>query len=395
MSIETTVEQGPRYKRTTVVETTVTEEQRYLFTPTSYRNAPLPANVRLHPDSDAAVGQLERMSRRPSDPPPADGSGTGTGSATFVPVADYEKFTATLNIVGYAGPGVSGFVWEGTAYGMVPVYLETPKRTTSPALAKVMAGGLPIPPGWTPTPDGAIGDTHFCAWMPDYVSPQGRKGLYWEGWSMQFIPPEERAAYGVNPYHPSGEYVWRCWDGGRINGTDTRPARYSSWTYDGYKSAYPEHFDSTYQESNWGAVAAGNPLGDGLVTVEDARRGVIEHAIDLITVNSKPGYWWPANRGDGTNSNVLFPTGARFRLPADWVPQGPNAFVQLLEVCARDYGFKVGDKTGNCNKVRLEPGVRDTPIFAGLNAATAIKGFPWGHLQLLDRGTDSVPNPLA
>jgi hypothetical protein len=401
-----TQQAGPRHTVTRtrtdeIVEVRVPGEEsvidtcRSLFTPTSYRNAKLPSNTRLHASSALAVAQLERMSRRASDPPPSDGSGTGEGTGTFVPVADFAQFTATLNIVGFAGSGKAAFTWEGQEHSVVPVYLMSPKRDTNPSLAKVMAGGFPIPPDWQPTEDGQIGDTHFCAWMPDYVSPQNRKGLYWEGWAMQLATFEERADWGTNPYHPSGTYIWKCWDGGRINGTDTCPDRYSWWTYDGYKASSPEHFDSTYREGSWGAVAAGNPLGSGLVTKEDCLRGVIDHAIDLITVNSKQGYWWPANRGDGTSTTIAFPTGARFRLPHDWVPQGPTAFCRMLEVNARDHGWKVGDKTGNCNKVRLEPGCETTPVLAGLNAASAIAGFPWGHLQMLDIGSDFTPNPTV
>lgn len=261
---------------------------------------------------------------------------------------------------------------------LVPVRLSDPSRAAnSPALGKVFATGLPIPPDFKTTPDG---DQHGVFWQPDYVSPQGRKGRYWEAWGLK----------------QDADGSWSALWGGRINGTATSAGHFAWWTYDGYRASTPGDPDSTYVEGTWGATATSLPLAPSIITVEDLMWGKIEHAIGLIVYDAKAGSWvWPAQRSDGGASSgpaAAIQEGMRFRFPPGYVaPAGLHPVAQKIVDAVRDYGFVVNDRTLWCLAVRAEPDCE--PFYNGTPYWALMDGFPWADLQLLAVGSDAAPNP--
>jgi hypothetical protein len=132
------------------------------------------------------------------------------------------------------------------------------------------------------------------------------------------------------------------------------------------------------------------------------------------TSGATSGISWPANRGDGTNTNSLaIPEGLRFRLPASlnlttYNTQHPlTPIAMAIAVAAQKYGFVVdarsgsnggsiglnlGDSTpytvaGLSNPYASGPGVGgvgDQGLFGGLTENNQLMAnFPWSYLEAL------------
>lgn len=102
--------------------------------------------------------------------------------------------------------------------------------------------------------------------------------------------------------------------------------------------------------SVWGATATSLPVAAGVITLNDLRRGDIDHAIAIDLPATAAGEWsWPAERTDGvaTAPNAI-PEGAHLRLD-------PNVNLTTLDLpplarmiaqAAQRYGMIVRDQTG-------------------------------------------------
>lgn len=221
---------------------------------------------------------------------------------------------------------------------------------------------VPIPAGALPA-QGT--DKHLAIW-----SPHTRR--LWEFWVMK------RGA----------DRSWTaCW-GGRIDD----PSRSGG--------AFPVPY---------GASASGLSAVGTMITVDEARRGRIEHAVGLhLTAIAVPGRTLaPATRSDGTDASpAAIPMGARLRLDPQLdvatLPITPLA--KAVARAAQRYGFIVTETSGRVS-LPIETGPRGGPGDASANPWTEVlgdlpdylqlKGFPWDAVRVVQArqtpATDEEP----
>jgi hypothetical protein len=155
----------------------------------------------------------------------------------------------------------------------------------------------------------------------------------------------------------------------------------------------------------------------GMQRVEELRRGVIDHAVDFITVarRARDGWCWPAQRTDpgGTSrAKGAIPAGTRFRFPARFDikayardPAHPlSRYALTVALAIQRYGMVVRDVSST------DPGfVAEDPtplgydpypqIFEGQapNTKGVLRNFPWARLQVVapspGRGCTDDPDP--
>jgi hypothetical protein len=152
--------------------------------------------------------------------------------------------------------------------------------------------------------------------------------------------------------------------------------------------------------SVWGATATSLPIAAGVITLNDLRRGYIDHALAIDLPATAAGEWaWPAQRGDGssTASNAI-PEGARLRLDPklNLASLHLPPLVNLIARAAQQYGMIVRDQTGEGIDFFVQDTVPigDDPFYA--NGAPSTSGpfqgewpdqlmsqFPWSSVQVL------------
>ena len=99
------------------------------------------------------------------------------------------------------------------------------------------------------------------------------------------------------------------------------------------------------------------------VGIEEARRGVVNHAICFTAANARRGVFsWPAKGGDGTDDSPDAPAqGQWFRLPPDLdldeLNLGP--FTRLLAETVQKWGGFASDKNVFCHAFNCEPGFQE------------------------------------
>ena len=148
----------------------------------------------------------------------------------------------------------------------------------------------------------------------------------------------------------------------------------------------------------YGATATGLPIIGGTITVDELRRGRIDHVmgISLVQVEDWRVFSWPANRSDGYNPSRLpnrVPEGLRFRLDpqldVDALQLHPVA--RIIAKAAQTYGFVVWDK-GGAIALRAEDPKRFTTVgqpdpypelWKGVPPSKILTNFPWDRLQFL------------
>ncbi|WP_168583462.1 malectin domain-containing carbohydrate-binding protein [Gephyromycinifex aptenodytis] len=149
--------------------------------------------------------------------------------------------------------------------------------------------------------------------------------------------------------------------------------------------------------SPYGATAAGLAMTPGVISIEEFRRGKIEHAMYLAIIEPAkwPNFSWPANRTDGHSSNPdALAEGQRIRLDPSLdlssIPMTPVA--RMIAEAAQKYGFVVTDRagavavvteSGNAEKARTGKNPWDS-LLPGPDYQ-AMQGFPWQHMQVLPK----------
>lgn len=147
----------------------------------------------------------------------------------------------------------------------------------------------------------------------------------------------------------------------------------------------------------YGATASGLAMTPGVISIDEFRRGRIDHAMYLAII--EPAKWsnfsWPANRTDGhsTDPNALM-EGQRVRLDPkldlSTIPMTPVA--RMIAEAAQKYGFVVTDRagavavvteSGNAEKARTGVNPWDR-LLAGPDYQ-AMQGFPWASMQVLPK----------
>jgi len=186
-------------------------------------------------------------------------------------------------------------------------------------------------------------------------------------------------------YSPSTDQLWEfwvtshradgwyaCW-GGRIDHVSTSPG---------------------YFTGGFGATATGLPVAGGMISIADAKAGVINHAMSLEILNPAPwdNFSYPAQRSDGgDNSPSAIPEGTRFRLDPsinvnalDLTP-----LAKMIAKAAQQYGFIVTDQSGAVS-VQAENGAAAASdpwpaMMASVKSYEILANFPWSQLQVLPK----------
>jgi hypothetical protein len=233
----------------------------------------------------------------------------------------------------------------------VPVQLES--TYTVPSLSAAWSA-VPLPP----TAQSAAGkDHHLVVWQPstDHL---------WEFWHLAGGPGDWRAGWGGAMQSASsnfGVYGAAAWPGAT---------------------------------GSWGGSASSLSIAGGLITLEDLRKGEINHALAIGVPQVRAGmYAAPAERTDGESANPMaLPEGAHLRLDPSlelWKLQLPPLTLMIARAAKR-YGIFVRDIAGNVTLYAQDPVTTGANPYAGPNGffegtypARLLSAFPWTHLQLL------------
>ncbi|WP_052465846.1 malectin domain-containing carbohydrate-binding protein [Mobilicoccus massiliensis] len=206
-----------------------------------------------------------------------------------------------------------------------------------------------------PIPDGAVPATGTDAQLGVYDPSTDQ---LWEFWVMR------RTSTGG----------WEaCW-GGRID--DVKSSH----------GAFPAPF---------GVSASGLAMAGGVVSIQEAARGQIDHALYLTVTEAKAlGFSYPANRTDGrTDAEDVPMEGQRLRLDPsiDVTTLGLTTFGQAVARAAQKYGFIVSD-IGGAVAIATESGRPDErrtglnpwDVLLGGPSYLALAKFPWERVELIE-----------
>ncbi|WP_052465849.1 hypothetical protein [Mobilicoccus massiliensis] len=217
------------------------------------------------------------------------------------------------------------------------------------------------------------------------------------------VPEDARTSVGTDStitlWSPSTDQLWEfwvmkradkgwsaCW-GGRIDHVSTSPG----------------YFPAPYGVSASGLVTTGS-----MITVEEARRKQIDHAIGIALISPArwDRFWYPAQRSDGPDASPdAIPEGARLRLD-------PNLDVDSLQLtplgkavakAAQKYGFIVVDTAGSVAVMaesgipwKQKTGTDPWPkILGGTPTYKQLENFPWDKVEVIapNYGKPSTASP--
>jgi hypothetical protein len=314
------------------------------FSPTGPWNTPIPANPQIEPTSQV---QITTMSTQ------IQNQNSSGGDLPAIAVDSY-----------------STPIWPA-ATTKVPIVISG-----NPAgLRDALAGGVPFPANAKP----AVGsDGHIT------VLDSANQTLY-EFWRA--TTPQQNA-----------DGMWHAAYGGVMDQIDTDPGYFSSSSWSGL---------GPNDGWNWGATATSLPLLGGLITFEDMRSGVIDHAVAGAWKQACQSYFvYPAQRRDSTGNDSLptcIPEGARLQLdPAYDVTADNNPpLTKAIERAAQKYGIIVRDRTNDTfsfygqdpqteatNPYTSGPGVGGVDndgkgFFGGKKYYELFLNFPWSKLRIV------------
>lgn len=218
-----------------------------------------------------------------------------------------------------------------------------------------------------------------------------------DAWDAVPVPPGAKPAKGSDGrlviWQPSSDKLWEFWRASYSDGhwhADWGGATQNVSTASGLPD--PESWPGA--KPWWGASGCSLGVVGGLITLENLRQGVINHALQIAIPNVRAGvYASPALRTDGfTDDPLALPEGAHLRLD-------PNLNLSSLDLppltlmmakAAKRYGifvingsqdvaFQAQDPTPTGSNPYLGP----DGFFEGSYPRELLSRFPWGRLQLL------------
>ena len=150
-------------------------------------------------------------------------------------------------------------------------------------------------------------------------------------------------------------------------------------------SSNPGHFPYPY-----GASASGLPLLAGLMTIRELKSLKIDHALALaVPTVAADVITWPAQRSDGRTFGPRgIPEGTHFRIDPslDVTKLGLSPIALAMARAAQRYGIIVRDGASNVTFYAEDPtttGGNPYPALFGGYPDDALRGFPWGRLQVV------------
>ncbi|MBW3084581.1 hypothetical protein KEM60_00769 [Austwickia sp. TVS 96-490-7B] len=212
------------------------------------------------------------------------------------------------------------------------------------------------------------------------------------GFFMQVpVPSDAVPATGTDGemsiYSPSTDQLWEFWRMRRNTSTNR------------WEACWVGRIDNVSQSigvhKQWyGVSASGLAVAAGMISLDEVRRGRIDHAMYLGAMNIRayPDISWPANRGDGnvTDGTPVVREGQRLRLdPAlDLSTLSLTPVGRMIAEAAQKYGFIVCDRSGAV-AVITESGAREKsvtgvdpwPSLLGMPSYEVLRNFPWASIQ--------------
>ncbi|GAB47025.1 hypothetical protein MOPEL_003_00480 [Mobilicoccus pelagius NBRC 104925] len=318
----------------------------------------------------ALVAGIEVVSTDPA-------AATGLPLASLIPHADSSEFRRDVRSAPVAGnsaaavarlltaidagkgwnAGVNAYEYNSAFYRATP---QTPRRRVRfyDCQGKgYTPSGLYDGPAYfvdVPIPDDAVPATGTDAQLGIYDPTSDR---LWEFWVTR------RSADGE----------WKaCW-GGRVDGVSTS------------HGAFPPPY---------GVSASGLAMAGGVVSIQEAARGEIDHALYLtVTEAQRELFSYPANRTDGRSDGPdLLREGQRMRLDPsiDVTALGLTPFGEMVARAAQTYGFIVSDLAGH-PAIATEAGRQDErrtglnpwDVLLGGPSYDALAKFPWERVEVL------------
>ena len=233
---------------------------------------------------------------------------------------------------------------------------------------------------------------HVRVALPSEVGPELRAAF-----SSVPLPPEAKPAAGTDRFlvlwQPSRDRLWEFWRlnqgggerraeyGGAMQKVSSNPGVYSPRAWPG-------------ATSHWGASSCSLTMVGGLVTLEDLKRGKIEHALMISVANPRAGVFsLPAQRTDGTSASpTALPEGAHLRLDPTLKLASLHLprLTRMLAEAAQRYGIfvclrgaNIGFYAQDPTPTGTNPYVGPSGYFEGQSPEQLMASFPWSRLQLL------------
>jgi hypothetical protein len=341
------------------------------FGPSSPWNTPIPANPQLEPLSGLKITALATEIRLKRT----------LGGDDRNPYFATSRHSTPLYEVG-----------AGTARQPVTIDRDNDQGTLLQRMIDAH-GGVPFPPGAEPA-DGSD------AQITVLDTSNGHLYEFWRASSPATNAPgctEPLPWHSLrNPAPCHGDGRWHAEGGGIISDYRTDRGYFSRHSWPGLAE------DEGW---NWGATATSLPLLAGLVTFDDLRAGVIDHAVaGAVPEACRDDHMFPAQRDDGVLVvPTCIPEGARLQLdPAyDVEANLSHPITRMVARAAQRHGIIVRDvthgnfaidgqdpRTESVNPYVSGPGVGGTPngdqgFLAGSRPSELFRRFPWSRLRII------------
>ena len=157
---------------------------------------------------------------------------------------------------------------------------------------------------------------------------QPSTGRYWEFWGA------EKTGKKISDSAGRKVEEWRAAWGGKIDEIRNNPG----------------YFPTTSQGYKFGVTATSLTLLAGLITIDEQRRGEINHALHFSLPETQANVWRaPAQRTDGQKRDPnAIPQGATFRLPAALAIEAMemDPYAKMLARAVQKFGMIVRDTSG-------------------------------------------------
>jgi hypothetical protein len=285
--------------------------------------------------------------------PLADAAALDPNSAAIVAALDAE---VQREIRDNRGPALN------TAAYSVPIYTVPPSQATVQVQLRRDSGASALREAWRAVPLPAAArpaagtDGHLVVWQPS-------TDKLWEFWRLRHREDGWHADWGgamQDVSSSSGVYGPSAWPGA------------TQW---------------------WGASACSLSIAGGLITLDDLKRGSIDHAMAMALPQVRAGFYAsPAQRTDGTSKDPLsLPEGAHLRLDprVDVGSLHLPPLTRMIAEAAQRYGFVVRDGASSVALYAQDPTPTGKNPFSGSSGyfegpRAPLDSFPWQRLQLLE-----------
>jgi hypothetical protein len=266
------------------------------------------------------------------------------------------RIVAAVNSVVQAEVASKFGPWISTIGYSTPIYtvpggqrtVRVELRNNNPALQRAFAA-VPLPAGARPASGS---DAQLTIWQPS-------RDRLWEFWRLG-----------------KSDGKWHAKWGGAMRDVSHSPGYFSPSSWPGAKS-------------NWGASATSLPLVGGLITLDDLRRGEIDHALALGFPLTQAGVVrFPAQRTDGKSSGMdAVAEGTRLRLDpqVDLASLHLPPLTAMIARAAQRYGMVVRDTSGVVDFYGQDPSLSSgdpfRALYEGKRPWQLLALFPWSRLQ--------------